>query len=176
MGNSPDTARKNVEQHHQEAPGSAIDLEPIYFRFKSVEFKFLSNFFEAPFELDGTRYQSVEHYFQSQKFVDLPGIQSEIISASSPQKAKKLGSGYQLPEPLYDRWFERRDDVMLHGLRAKFDQNPRLQKQLLATGERPIIENTNDSYWGRGVSGEGQNRLGVLLMALRQEIRAEQAA
>jgi ribA/ribD-fused uncharacterized protein len=67
-----------------------------------------------------------------------------------------------------------KDDVMRRALRAKFEQNPELREQLLATGEAHLIEHTaTDSYWGDGGDGSGLNRLGELLMELRAQLRAE---
>lgn len=43
---------------------------------------------------------------------------------------------------------------------------------LLETGEDDLIEHTvKDRYWADGGDGSGKNRLGVLLMRLRSEIR-----
>lgn len=57
---------------------------------------------------------------------------------------------------------------MYEGLRHKFTQNKELKQKLLETGDRKIIEHTDrDKYWGDGGNGEGKNRLGILLMKLR---------
>lgn len=58
---------------------------------------------------------------------------------------------------------------MYEGIRNKIVQNPELRKRLLETGDRKIVEHTEeDSYWGDGGDGSGQNRLGVLYMKLRE--------
>ena len=45
---------------------------------------------------------------------------------------------------------------------------------LLDTGDRKLVEHMNwDSYWGDGGDGSGQNKLGKLLMKLREELRKE---
>lgn len=42
-----------------------------------------------------------------------------------------------------------------------------------ATGDAELIEHTRtDAYWGDGGDGRGKNRLGILLMDLRQRLRA----
>ena len=57
---------------------------------------------------------------------------------------------------------------MLEGLAAKFRQHPDLGRRLVATGDRKIVElSDSDHYWGANPDGEGQNRLGVLLMEIR---------
>ena len=61
---------------------------------------------------------------------------------------------------------------MLEGLRAKFGQHPDLAARLLHSGDRLLVEHTrNDSYWGDGGDGAGKNRLGHLLMQVREELR-----
>ena len=60
---------------------------------------------------------------------------------------------------------------MYVALYAKFTQHQELKKLLVETGGRPLIEHTaNDSYWGDGGDGSGQNHLGRLLMKLRKEL------
>jgi N-glycosidase YbiA len=42
----------------------------------------------------------------------------------------------------------------------------------LATGDAKIVEHTeNDAYWGDGGDGSGQNKLGQILMEVREELR-----
>lgn len=62
---------------------------------------------------------------------------------------------------------------MLRALRAKFSTNSQLRSLLLSTGQRVLIEHTsNDDYWGDGGDGHGRNRLGALLMTVREELRS----
>ena len=57
---------------------------------------------------------------------------------------------------------------MYEGLRHKFLQNEDLRVKLLETGDKKLIEHTeNDKFWGDGGNGKGENRLGILLMKLR---------
>jgi predicted NAD-dependent protein-ADP-ribosyltransferase YbiA (DUF1768 family) len=45
--------------------------------------------------------------------------------------------------------------------------------KLLATGAAGLIHfSKSDTFWGRDKDGEGENRLGKILMALREELRA----
>jgi len=58
---------------------------------------------------------------------------------------------------------------MRTGLRYKFSQNLSLREKLFGTGNKSIVEHTvNDSYWGDGGDGSGKNRLGHILMELRE--------
>ena len=69
-------------------------------------------------------------------------------------------------------WDSVKDDIMLKALRCKFAQHPNLMKKLWETGDRELIEHTtNDSYWADGGGGgKGLNKLGKLLMKVRDEI------
>ncbi|OWK40537.1 GTP cyclohydrolase II [Fimbriiglobus ruber] len=63
---------------------------------------------------------------------------------------------------------------MLDALRAKFSQHEEMKAALLGTGDAKLVEHTaNDDYWGDGGDGSGKNRLGQLLMRVRDELRAE---
>ena len=62
-------------------------------------------------------------------------------------------------------------DIMRVALYAKYTQHQRLRDLLLGTGDREIVEHTsNDSFWGDGGDGRGQNVLGKLLMELRDQL------
>ena len=61
---------------------------------------------------------------------------------------------------------------MKNALRAKFQMHADIRALLLDTGTEPIIEETTtDYYWGCGTDGSGRNRLGQLLMEVREELR-----
>lgn len=63
---------------------------------------------------------------------------------------------------------------MMYGLRKKFAAHDDIRQSLLMTGNATLVEHTkNDSYWGDGGDGTGKNRLGILLMQLREELREE---
>lgn len=64
--------------------------------------------------------------------------------------------------------------MMRKALRAKFEQHAELSTLLLATASAKLVEHTqNDAYWGDSGNGQGKNRLGYLLMALRGQLAAE---
>lgn len=63
---------------------------------------------------------------------------------------------------------------MYLGVKAKFSSYPLLTNLLLNTGDATLVEHTrNDSYWGDGGDGTGMNRLGKILMQVREELRNE---
>lgn len=54
----------------------------------------------------------------------------------------------------------------------KFQTHTDIREILLATGEEEIVEKSPiDYYWGCGADGSGKNRLGVILMEVREIIR-----
>jgi N-glycosidase YbiA len=89
----------------------------------------------------------------------------------SPTAATRVGRSRQIP--LRKDWERVKEDIMREALRAKFSQHDSLRGILLGTGNKTLIEHTaNDSYWADGGDGSGKNRLGALLMELRDEIRS----
>ena len=100
----------------------------------------------------------------------VPQIQEKIRQIASPIDAALEGRNRQ--NPLRPDWEEVKDEVMLQALRMKFSQNPEIAKELLATGDAIIIENTrNDAYWADEGDGSGKNKLGLLLKQVREELK-----
>ena len=131
-------------------------------------FKFLSNFYISPFEIDGVRYLSNEHWYQSNK-TDDNYMRGLIINAESPALAKKLAKNVTRPI----NWPDISLDIMYRGLKAKFTQNSELHEKLLDLRGLTLIEgNTwHDNFWGactcnRCVRYVHMNYLGLLLTKL----------
>jgi len=134
-----------------------------------------SNFATAPFDLDGHRWMTSEHYYQAQKFaVTDPDWSSKVRTTKTAREAKALGSSKtHIISPI---WNMERDDVMLRALRAKFSQNPNARAVLLSTGTDILHEDAgkNDYYWGIGHQFRvGEDKLGILLMKVRAELQAQ---
>ena len=133
------------------------------------DYGFMSNF--APYPIsDGSKiWPTSEHYFQAQKFL-IPEIQEKIRQIASPMDAALEGRNRQ--NPLRSDWEEVKDEVMHQALRMKFSQNPEIAKELLATRDAIIIEHTqNDAYWADSGDGSGKNKLGLLLIQVREELK-----
>jgi N-glycosidase YbiA len=132
-----------------------------------------SNFSPHPIVLDGKEWPTTEHYFQAQKFVTTaPDYAEKIRLAPSPMKAAQWGRSRKAP--LRSDWESVKDDVMRRAVYAKFKSHPEIRDVLLATGEEKIVElTTTDMYWGVGSDGTGKNRLGIILMEVRERLRQE---
>lgn len=131
-----------------------------------------SNFSPHPIKLKDRIWPTSEHYFQAQKFT---GTEHEelVRQAASPMVAARMGRSRQ--RPLRPDWESVKENVMNEALCAKFSQHPELRSMLLETGDAVLIEHTkNDNYWGDGGDGLGKNRLGLLLMELREKMQTEQ--
>ena len=142
---------------------------PIAFFLKSPEYGWLSNLSEDGLALDGIHWRSVEHYYQAQKHAGTEAAE-RIRRADSPLKARKAGQDRSLV-PRSD-WPAVKEDVMRRAVQAKFEQNRRLRERLIATGNDMLIhESGSDLFWGRNRDGAGDNRLGIILMEVREAVR-----
>ena len=73
-------------------------------------------------------------------------------------------------------WHLIRERVLYRLMKQKFS-NPGLKQRLLATGDAVLIHvDKEDLYWGKNYAGKGENRLGVLLMQLRDEYRSNKSS
>jgi N-glycosidase YbiA len=137
------------------------------------EYGCFSNFSRHSVFLKGKQWRTTEHFFQAQKF---HGTEHEeaVRLCKKPSEAAAMGRSRKLP--LRRDWESVKENVMLEALRAKFTQHADLASILLGTGDAHLVEHTErDSYWGDGGDGSGRNRLGHLLMQVRDELRAAPA-
>ena len=80
-----------------------------------------------------------------------------------------------------DAWEAREFDVMYECMKKKYEQNPDLKALLLKTDDLELVEATPDRLWGCGATlsstvirkhtWPGQNKHGVILMTIREELR-----
>lgn len=123
------------------------------------KYRFLSNFYVFP---NG---KTLEHFYQASKTED-PKWQVKILNAETPGKAKRLGR----QAPLNPIWDNIKEIVMLELIRNKFS-DPVLAELLVSTLPHELIEeNTwNDIFWGV-CNGVGENKLGIILTQVRDEV------
>ena len=120
--------------------------------------KKLSNFWVQPFEIDGKKWQSVEHYYQGSKFKGTPeffnqfSLDSDSDLSKDPLLAKaaggkigKFGKEQIRPKEIVmdTNFFEgRHSEEMFKGQFAKFTQNTDLMDMLLKTKDAQLIHYT----------------------------------
>jgi len=135
------------------------------------EFRFLSNFFPAEIVYEGITYPTSEHAYQAAKTLD-PAERKKIAALKTPAEAKTAGRALKYR----DDWDSAKFKVMEDVVRYKFMHHDDLRAKLLATGDATLEEGNiwNDQIWGISPpnSGQGDNRLGKILMKIRDELRA----
>ena len=151
---------------HTEKP-SQFQQSPVYFRGPTSVF---SNFYETPIAIWGMNFKSSEHAFQYNKCITVgnKNTATNVLKAPTPLDAKRMGDTVSTNP----RWHDIKQGTMLEILKAKSRQCPRFHQELLQSGNRMLIEDTPDSFWGRGPNGQGLNILGKLLTMLRDELSA----
>ncbi|MBA4603669.1 NADAR family protein [Thermoactinomyces sp. AMNI-1] len=141
----------------------------IYFYRVNEPYGCFSNFSAHGFMLDGKWWPTSEHYFQAQKFSGTP-YEEQIRLAKTPMKAAIMGRDRNLP--LRKDWEWIKDNVMKKAVLQKFKNHEDIRAILLATGDQLIVENSPvDHYWGCGKDGKGKNKLGQILMEVREILR-----
>ena len=146
---------------------------PIRFYNSNEQYYQFTNFYERPILIDNKNWNTSEHYFQAQKFVGTPYLE-RIRHMQRPRDAFDLSRDPTVSRWLRSDWEKVKLDVMFKALLAKFSQHKDLKALLLQTRNRELIEHTsNDSYWGDGGDGRGQNNLGKLLMRVREVLRPQ---
>lgn len=139
--------------------------------FKNQYF-FLSNFYEYPIYYNKLVFCNAEAAFQAQKVINEKN-QYKFINLNASQ-ARKLGKTVQLRK----NWEEIKDNVMYEIVKRKFTINKELQQKLLETKEEELVEGNwwHDTYWGvDSKTGIGQNKLGKILMKVREEVKSSNA-
>ena len=128
----------------------------------------LSNFFPCKFHVNGEWVKSVEHYYQAQKYIHNQEHYDEVMNASTPAHAKKIGRKYEIR----DNWDGVKYGIMVDAIYAKFSQVQECRTVLLNTKNYPIHEDSPFDYvWGW--RNNGDDLLGEILMNTRTTIRIE---
>ena len=149
----------------------------------SVTKSCFSQWWPAPFTLEGHTYGTAEHYMMAGKarlFGDAE-MEEKILKASHPKQAKMLGrkaKGFD-----ETAWVAKRFELVVAGNEGKFAQHEDLKAFLLGTGQRVLVEASPvDKIWGIGMKGDderaekpqewrGLNLLGFALMEVRERLR-----
>jgi ribA/ribD-fused uncharacterized protein len=142
----------------------------------------LSQWWPAPFTLDGQTYPTAEHWMMCAKarLFDDAASEAEIMANPEPGAAKALGRLVRGFDD--DRWHEVAYGIVVAGNLAKFGQHPELLEFLRRTGRRVLVEaSPSDRVWGVGLGRDhpdverptrwlGTNLLGFALMEVRETL------
>ncbi|PWJ33116.1 NADAR family protein [Sediminitomix flava] len=146
-----------------------MQRDEIKFYSEKAKWGEFSNFALYPIKINGKVWSTSEHYFQAQKFEDKT-YQEKIRKSASPMKAAELGRSRKVR--IKKNWDKIKDNVMYDVVLTKFTQYTELKELLLSTEDSILIEHTeNDDYWGDGGDGKGKNRLGKILMKVREKLK-----
>ena len=154
------------------------------------KYKDFSNFSDKyPFLYKNKEYKTVEHAFQSLKFIQNEWYSEIIRTTKTPSSAKSLGcqKGSQwTPQDIRENikksknegikiredWDVVKEEIMYELIKEKFKQNKEIFDLLISTGNSIIREaSPTDAIWGLGKDGKGKNILGNLLEKLRKEMK-----
>lgn len=162
----------------QEPARSVNQADIRFYRANEKPYGAFSNLFRRPMEFEGRVYPTAEHAYQAGK-ARKNEVREWILSAPTPSLVAMAAHGLYTWD-IVPEWSQTKFDRMRQVLRAKFTQHEDLKNLLLSTGNARLVEegrtdNAINRTWGE-VKGKGQNMLGVLLMEVREEIRAPGAS
>jgi ribA/ribD-fused uncharacterized protein len=147
------------------------------------ETKYLSNLYDAPIQIEGTTFPTVEHYFQwskARQFGDAEA-QAKILKTPSAKSVKSYGKKVKPFDETV--WAGMAENVMRVAVKAKFMQHPDLLVKLRATGTRLLADaDPRSKFWGIGTSADtskakdpnkwpGKNVMGKILADIRSELK-----
>lgn len=131
------------------------------------DYRWLSNFERCEILYKGIRYQSTEAAYQAQKTMNIKA--RTVFSKLNARDSKTFGSVINVRPDWHDVSIGVMEDVC----RIKFNL-PQFKSKLVDTGDMEIIESNHwgDTFWGE-CDGVGQNKLGKVIMKIRDEINEE---
>lgn len=147
----------------------------------SSEHAWISNFYPVPVKIQDVVFNSSEQAFQYIKARrnNEPELAAQILKAKLAKEVKKISKGISI----LPQWDMYKEEVMTRVIEAKFNQNELLARKLVETGSKRLVEATMDKYWAafatptsKSIANgtwKGANRMGILLMELRNELRRE---
>ena len=154
----------------------------IFFWHEDDEHGYFSQWYKAPFTIEGVSYQTCEQYMMAKKallFHDYSSY-SAIMKEPDPKKDKALGKAVKNYD--HDAWHNCNEEIIYNANYAKFSQHPQLKEELLATGNKILVEaSPYDRIYGIGLEAsdpnakdpgkwKGKNLLGIVLGRVRESL------
>ena len=136
---------------------------------------------------DGKLHRSVEHGYKQTKaiYYDKDELIEDIDKEKIPKEMMKMVNNALRNESEREEWITAREGVMSSLLESKFERCSEFREVLMGSEEAIIVEATIDSHWASGIPSvyrtehtppddwPGKNKLGQLLMELRNKKRQE---
>ena len=130
----------------------------------------LSAFFHHPLRWRNRTYISAEQAYQYTKLVHHKApvtAQREMLRCKSSHACKQLA--YKTVRSSNDSWNSMKFDLMEEICSAKFLQCKKFKEALRKSRDSYLLHNTEtDSVWGCGPDLQGLNKMGLILMNVRQ--------
>ena len=145
-----------------------------FYRASEKPYGAFSNLYRREVLFEGESFVTSEHAYQAGK-ARKQEVKTWLMSAPTPALLAMAAHGLYYWD-VAPGWSRMKFDRMRAVLRAKFEQHPDLSELLLSTGSARLVEaatvdNEVNRLWGE-VKGQGRNMLGVMLMELRDALRA----
>lgn len=141
--------------------------EPVLF-FENDHYR-LSLFSAFMVNYKGHECMTGEHAFQADKFfITNPRVAHMILAARSAHDAKRIAKEFKAERD--PTWDNRKVDVYEEVQLLRADEHEIVRATLLATGERRLIENSPDPFWGWGKDRRGYNHAGKCLERVRTKL------
>lgn len=155
----------------------------VFFCKKNEPNGYLSNWYAAPFEIDGVHFAHTEAHMMYHKAMLMGDaeIAKQILRTKSLAEVKALGRKVKNFDAKL--WDEKKYEVVLAGNMAKFSAHKNLLDKLLVTGDKILAEAADyDQIYGIGLAASdpraldmaqwrGENLLGKILMEVRDTMR-----
>ena len=141
-------------------------------------------FHPCEIDLESAKCSSLEQayfYLMAREVGDVKAAKL-LLQTHLPRKIKRIGAAIVTTK----EWQEKQDQVMYDLLVLKYKQNIHLQAKLLPTGNKNLIECTQNKYWGCGltipmvdnmiakkiaIKPTGKNWLGTQTEDVRRQLR-----
>lgn len=168
-----------------EVESSAREDKFVFFWNEGEANGFMSQWYKAPFDIDGVKYSCTEQYLMAKKALAMGDLEYYVLimHESDPGKMQNLGKKIRGFESA--KWLRISPSILYDATFAKFDQNMDLKRMLLETEDRILVyASPYDLKYGTGWGPfepevrrmdfwPGKNLLGKTLMKVRETLKAD---
>ena len=158
----------------------------VFFWREAGKYGGFSQWYEAPFTVEGITYQTCEQYMMAKKALLFRDYESYILIMNEPDPEKDKAMGRAVRNFVSPHWKTCNAEIIFHANLAKFSQHPELKAVLLETGDSILAEASPvDRNYGIGFAESdpeardpskwtGKNLLGQTLEKVRAVLAAEE--